>query len=94
MLADGITYGNITHVLLQLAYFMGFTLMLCVGLDNTNDGSHFYGAGGRGPADLSLWDDGYRELRDGFATDGRRIINLSTPTRVTALERADWREYV
>lgn len=87
----GITYISVTHVLLQLAYFMGFTKMLCVGLDNTGGGEHFYGPDkARPPADK--WNDGYGVLAKGFLP--RKIINLSTRTKVTKLPRDNWRNYI
>jgi hypothetical protein len=88
----GITFTTVTHVLLQLAYFMGFETMLCVGLDNSPDGSHFYGNDiSTGGADVKLWDAGYGELAKGMAP--RKIINLSTHTQVTTLPLADWKKY-
>lgn len=91
--SPGITWVTITHVLLQLAYFMGFETMLCVGLDNTPDGRHFYGtdltAGG---APVDQWNDGYGTLAKAFAP--RKVINLSHPTKVTTLLQEDWRKYV
>lgn len=88
----GITFRTVTHVLLQLAYFMGFETMLCVGLDNTSDGRHFYGTiPSTGGAPVDQWDDGYGTLAKGFAP--RKVINLSHPTKVTMLLREDWRTY-
>lgn len=90
----GIAYLNVTHVTMQIAYYMGFTSLLCVGLDNTGDGLHFYGQGEEGwkPED---WDAGYKVLRDGFgkARIPREIVNLSTRTKVKNLPRREWKEY-
>jgi hypothetical protein len=91
----GIAWTTVVHAALQVAYYMGFTTLLCVGLDNKADGLHCYGqekAGGY-PGE---WDQGYGELRQWFeqSKPPRRIINLSTVTGVTTLERGDWREYV
>jgi len=88
---EGITYSTVTHLLLQLAYFMGFTTMLCVGLDNTDDGKHFYGPDKARPNTLN-WDKGYAILREGFIP--RKIINISTRTKVKSLPRDDWRNYI
>lgn len=89
---DGITYSNVAHVMLQLAFYMGFSTMLCVGLDNTGDGWHFYGEH-RSGADPAVWDSGYGELYEGFKPHGRRVWNLSTRSTVTTLPQSDWREY-
>lgn len=89
----GITYANVTHVALQIAFYMGFDLMLCVGLDNTGDGEHFFGKGkGGNPAE---WDEGYKILRGAFLCDTkpRAIINVSTRTKVANLPQKDWSNY-
>lgn len=90
----GICYVNITHVLLQIAYWMGFTTMLCVGLDNTADGAHFYGQTEPGYSALE-WDKGYKILYDGFraAKTPREIVNISTRTEAKNLPRKDWQDY-
>lgn len=88
----GIAYANVTHVALQIAYYMGFDLMLCVGLDQTDDGRHFYGQGSLG-CNIAAWDDGYRILKEGFAKTGRAIVNISTKTKAVNLPRKDWKEY-
>lgn len=88
---EGITYRTVTHLLLQLANFMGFDLMLCVGLDNTGGGEHFYGSDTARP-DPEIWDEGYDILNKGFAP--KKIINISTKTRVKSLVKDDWRNYI
>ena len=90
MSEEGVAYKCVTHVLLQLAYFMGFTMMLCVGLDNTGDGEHFYGPD-RSRPDPLLWDEGYGVLAQGFKP--REVVNISTRTKVTQLPKKDWRLY-
>jgi hypothetical protein len=92
LLSDrGITYISVTHVLLQLAYFMGFEKMLCVGLDNTGDGEHFYGADRSRPS-AEEWDEGYGILASSFYP--REVVNISTRTKVTTLPKDDWRNYI
>jgi len=90
---EGITFISVTHVLIQLAYFMGFTTMLCVGLDNHQPHDHFYGWDENCPGTppIDLWDQGYGELALGMAP--REIINLSTRTKITTLPRKDFRDY-
>jgi len=88
---EGITYVSVTHILLQLAYFMGFTTMLCVGLDNTGDGEHFYGSD-RSRPNAEKWDQGYAILEEGFRP--RKIINISTRTKCKSLPRDNWRNYI
>ncbi len=89
----GIGWVGVTHAMLQLAFFMGFHRFLCVGLDNTNTGKHFYS---REPVhrevDPELWDYGFAVLRDCFIP--RLILNISEETAVESLPRADWRNFV
>ena len=89
----GIAWVGVTHAMLQLAFFMGFERFLCVGLDNTSTGKHFYE---REPVhrevDPELWDYGFSVLRDCFIP--RVILNISEETAVESLPRADWRNFV
>ena len=93
----GITYTTVTHVLLQLAFFMGFATMLCVGLDNSpKEGHHFYtGHDWRGNPNMDTWDQGYGVLRHGFsmADQSRVVINCSTRTTIESLPRENWRDW-
>lgn len=90
----GIAYSNITHVALQIAYYMGFSLMLCVGLDHTDDGAHFYGKGSPG-YQIQAWDDGYKTLKDAFVLTHtpRQIINISIRSNAKGLPRESWENY-
>lgn len=88
----GIGWIGVTHAMLQIGFFMGFDRFLCVGLDNTNTGKHFYK---REPVhrevDPPLWDYGFAVLRDCFIP--RLILNISEETAVESLPRADWRNF-
>ena len=93
MRKTGIKWIGVTHAMLQLAFFMGFSRFLCVGLDNTNTGRHFYTTETeRREVDPELWDYGFAVLRDCFIP--RLILNISEETAVEALPRADWRNFV
>ena len=89
----GIAWVGVTHAMLQIAFFMGFDRFLCVGLDNTSTGKHFYE---KEPVhrevDPELWDYGFAVLRDCFIP--RVILNISEETAVESLPRADWRNFV
>lgn len=98
LLSDkGITYVTVTNVLMQLAFYMGFNTILCVGLDNTpRRGHHFYeGHEWYGAPNMDSWDRSYGTLLHGFrmARPDTRIINLSTYTTVKSLEQDDWRNW-
>ena len=89
----GIRWIGVPHAMLQIAFFMGFERFLCVGLDNTNTGKHFYD---REPVhrevDPELWDYGFAVLRDCFIP--RLILNISEETAVESLPRADWHSFL
>ena len=89
----GIAWVGVTHAMLQIAFFMGYERFLCVGLDNTGTGKHFYE---REPVhrevDPDLWDYGFAVLRDCFLP--RLILNISEETAIESLPRADWRNFV
>jgi hypothetical protein len=89
----GIGWIGVTHAMLQIALFMGFERFLCVGLDNTSTGKHFYERETvHREVDPSLWDWGFSILRDCFIP--RLILNISDYTEVEALPRADWRNFL
>ena len=89
----GIGWVGVTHAMLQLAFFMGFQRFLCVGLDNTNTGKHFYTTETvHREVDPELWDWGFAVLRDCFIP--RLIINASEETTIKSLPRVDWRNYL
>ena len=89
----GIGWVGVTHAMLQIAFFMGFEKFLCVGLDNTDTGEHFYK---REPVhrevDPELWEWGFAVLRDCFIP--KVILNISDYTELTSLPRADWRNFL
>lgn len=79
---NGITYSCIMHVQMQLAYFMGFTKFLIVGMDHTIEKrEHFWGTD-EGMPELPpahMWADGYQILREGM---GVEIFNCSSKTNL------------
>ena len=93
----GITYVTVTNVLMQIAFYMGFRTMLCVGLDNTpKRGHHFYeGDDWKGQPDMETWSNSYGTLLHGFrfADPSTSILNLSTYTEVTSLPQEDWEQW-
>jgi len=98
--AQGITYKNVTHVSVQLAYFMGFETMLLVGMDNTMGENtsrvpwpHFYHTqpDPKMPGQPLECEEAFHILNQGM---GNRMINLSTHTSITKIPRDDWRNWV
>ena len=89
----GIGWVGVTHAMLQIAFFMGFEKFLCVGLDNTNTGKHFYDTEPvHREVDPDLWEWGFAVLRDCFIP--KVILNISDYTELKSLPRADWRNFL
>ena len=99
-LKDGITYHSCMHVAMQLAYWMGFTTLLMIGVEHKpEDGRrHFWGEDEGMPHKLPMsdWFTGYEVLVKGMKERGVKVLNISAETYAPAeiLPRADWREYV
>ncbi len=99
--SDGISYSNIMHVAMQIAYYMGFSTMLMIGVQHRENKArmHFWGEDQKteaNPAHVARqWLPGYNELVDGFAEQGVRALNISEDTAVpeNILPRDDWRNY-
>lgn len=98
-LQDGITYHSCMHVAMQLAYWMGFTTLLMIGVkhEHAKGNEHFWGtdAGMPNLPPVQDWFNGYKVLVKGMAERGVRVLNISEETCVDEeiLPRADWRAY-
>lgn len=96
---EGMTYGNVMHAAMILAYYMGFSTLLIIGMQHKPDAakSHFWGVddGIRNPAPLDEWFAGYKFLTDSMAARGVRVLNISENTYVPEeiIPRGDWRTY-
>ena len=97
---QGITYGNVMHIAMQLAYFMGFTTLLVIGMEHKEHKAqdHFWGCDHRMGAniDIAEWLHGYKVLANGMIEHGVRILNISVDTGVgeDVLIRDDWRNWI
>jgi hypothetical protein len=92
----GITYGNVMHVAMQLAYFMGFSTLLIIGMEHgKNPRAHFWGEdeGMNGVVPVEDWINAYRVLREGM---GVTMLNLSEDTCVpeSVIPRDDWQKWI
>jgi hypothetical protein len=98
-LESGIYFSNVMHAALQLAYYMGFTTLLIVGMEHKPDAAkaHFWGwdDGIRNPAPLKQWFMVYRLLAEEMYLRGVKVLNISQDTYVPneVIPRADWRDY-
>lgn len=98
-LQDGMTYHLSMHVAMQLAYWMGFTTLLMIGVHHKPNEArqHFWGVD-EGMAEnvpVNDWMNGYKTLVDGMFVRGITILNISESTHVPAdvLPRGDWRDW-
>ena len=95
---DGITYWNVMHVAIQIAWYMGFTTMLMIGIQHKPDDqqAHFWGADVKSIPEPTFhyWFDGYSEI---IRAMGKRIrvLNISEDTYVPeeVIPRDDWRKW-
>lgn len=99
LMEDGISYGNIMHVALQLAAWMGFTTLLIVGMEHAplKAQDHFWGCdhGMSATPPVGQWLDGYKEIVGHMSANGIRVLNISENTHVPedVIPRSDWREW-
>lgn len=95
----GITYHSVMHAAMQIAYWMGFTTLLMIGVEHKpNSGrTHFWGVDHGMPEKLPTadWLMGYEVLSRGMAERGVKVLNISPETYApeSVLPRADWRDY-
>ncbi len=94
----GITYISAMDVMLQLAFLMGFTTMLIVGMDHGYRRAHFWGAdeGGSNLGSGEWWsivDDAHRELFAGLCREGVAVLNISTHSNCRVFPRGDWKDW-
>lgn len=95
---DGIAWACVMHVAMQLAWYMGFTTMLMIGVEHNPEAirDHFWGTDLESPLrqPLEHWLLGYSALVHSMGA-GIRVLNISEGTYVPEdiLPRADWRTY-
>ena len=95
----GLTYGNIMHIALQLAAWMGFETILMIGVEHkpSEAREHFWGfdAGMSEFAPVADWLKGYKEIAAKLAGMGIRVLNISQDTYVPedVLPRGDWKDW-
>lgn len=94
---NGITYRRIMDAVFQIAWHMGFTTMLMIGVQHKpgTERLHFWGDDpkaiqGQGN---DYWFDGYKYFSHGMK--GVRVLNISRDTYVPddVLPRGDWRNW-
>jgi hypothetical protein len=98
----GIAYSNVMNVAMQLAWYMGFTTLLMIGVQHRlgEMRQHFWGEdtgmsiNSNIPERREAWMDSYRVLCD--AMKGVRVLNISRDTYVPddVLPRGDWQDWI
>lgn len=93
----GITYYRIMDAVFQIAAWMGFTTILCVGMQHKPEEKHrrlFWGVDEREVSPNFEWEEyGYQYFAHALPV---KIVNISLETYVpeTVLPRDDWKNYV
>jgi hypothetical protein len=94
----GINYRRVPDAVFQIAWHMGFTTMLCIGMQHNpaDELGHFWGHdGGASPNQpVDWWFEGYRTFSRAMGSTAR-VLNISEDTYVPAdvLPRDDWRKW-
>lgn len=94
-----INYGNVMHVAMKIAFYMGAKTILIIGMEhNPKTGQpHFWGTDTGMPVHVPLkeWLEGYRQIVNGLHNHGVEIYNISPGTFVPEeiIPRDDWRKY-
>lgn len=94
----GIGYRKIMDAVLQIAWYMGFTTMLMIGVQHKPDDqqAHFWGPDLKSIPEETFhyWFDGYMEVQRAMGTKVR-VLNISEDTYVPeeVIPRDDWRHY-
>lgn len=96
---QGITYSNISHVALQLLYYMGCKTILIIGMEHKRfkQQEHFWGCVQGDPIHPpENWFEGYKILVEGLAENGVKVLNISENTHVPAdiIPQDDWRNWL
>jgi hypothetical protein len=95
-----LTYINVMHVAIKLAYFMGAGTILIIGMQHKpgNANAHFWGTdtGIKCDGPIAEIFDGYRQLSAELQRRGVQIYNLSQDTYVPGeiIPQDDWETWV
>jgi len=96
----GIHYSCTPHILMQLAFFMGFTTMLIVGMDHRSYGEgYFWGVdepilnGRSDDVRFRVWEKGHKMIFETFRAAGVRMLNLTPDSLAEAIPHDDWKKW-
>jgi hypothetical protein len=97
MTDEGISYGNIMHVAMQLAAWMGFTTLLMIGIEHKPlyAQDHFWGCdhGMSATPPVEQWLVGYADIIKHMS--GVNVLNISQDTYVPdyVIPRGNWEDW-
>lgn len=97
---EGISFGNVMHVAIQIAAWMGFQTLLMIGVQHKpfKAQEHFWGCdhGMSATPPVADWFEGYSQLSARLKAEGITLLNISEDTYVPEeiLPRGDWRQHV
>jgi hypothetical protein len=97
MTDEGISYGNIMHVAMQLAAWMGFTTLLMIGIEHKPlyAQDHFWGCdhGMSATPPVEQWLVGYADIIKHMG--GVKVLNISQDTYVPdyVIPRGNWEDW-
>jgi len=92
-------YGNVMHVAMKLAYFMGAKKILIIGMEHKphESNAHFWGDDSGMSVDQPTkgWQQGYKVLCEEFAKRGIEMLNISKETYVEKdiIPTDSWKKY-
>jgi hypothetical protein len=95
----GIGYKRVMDAVFQIAWYMGFTTLLLIGVQHKQDtrNTHFWGFEPRDPANTNFEHEtnGLAHFTRSLMGEGIRVLNISEDTYVpeTVVPRDDWRKY-
>ena len=92
----GITYWRVMGAVMQIAWYMGFTTMLMIGIQHKEGApvAHFWGedTGANPDQPIETWLEEYRQWAHGTTA---RVLNISEDTYIpeSIIPRDDWRKW-
>ena len=95
-----VIYGNVMHVAIKLAYFMGAKKILIIGMEHKphKSNAHFWGDDSGMSIDTPTkgWQEGYRLLGIELKKRGVKLLNISQETFVSdgIIEIDNWKKFI
>jgi len=95
-----VIYGNVMHVAIKLAYFMGAKKILIIGMEHEphKSNAHFWGDDDKMSIDQPTkgWQQGYKVLCDELKKHKVKMLNISQETFVpdSIIPTDNWKKYI